>query len=246
MHAMLECRVEEERWRSFQDVNRDRRAIREFDGDPIPDADVKALIGEALLAPSGGNSQPYVIHWLRDPALKTAGAAACRHQRAARTPSTLLMFVVAGRLARETLSQFRAYVAATPELSEKAREYHLREIKTRRRFLHIAPLFLWSPLRSLLTAADSSLALAPLGPSGVRHWAARNALLAAPTILLAAPARGLDSCPMEGFNPRNLGRVLELQRGDIIALVVALGRRRPDAQLEPRWRRPFEAAVKVH
>ncbi|MGH9465715.1 MAG: hypothetical protein ACRD1Y_00005 [Terriglobales bacterium] len=51
---------------------------------------------------------------------------------------------------------------------------------------------------------------------------------------------------MEGFDPRNLRRVLALQRGDIIALVLALGRRRPDVQLEPRWRRPFEAAVKVH
>jgi hypothetical protein len=47
---------------------------------------------------------------------------------------------------------------------------------------------------------------------------------------------------MEGFDPRKLGRILGLERGDVIALVVALGRRRPDALIEPLWRRSFEAA----
>ncbi len=235
----------DERWWTFQQVNRDRRAIREFDGNPIPDEDVEALIGEALLAPSSGNSQPYVIHWLRDPAIKAAGAAACRNQRAARSASTLLVFVTASRIALETVSSFHTYVESTRELSAKSREYYLRETNTRIRFLRIAPSFLWSPLYSLLTVAFPSLTLVPVGPSGVRHWAARNAFFAAQTILLAASARGLDTCPMEGFDPRRLGRILGIERGDVIAIVVALGRRRMDAQIEPRWRRSFEAAVQV-
>ncbi|MGA7886559.1 MAG: nitroreductase family protein [Acidobacteriaceae bacterium] len=235
----------DERWWTFQKVNRDRRAIRDFDGTPLPDEDVEALIGEALLAPSSGNSQPYVIYWLRDPAMKAAGAGACRNQRAARSASSLLVFVAASRFALETVSLFHAWVESTSELSEKSRDYHRREMKTGRRFLRIAPSFLWSPLRSLLTAAFPSLALVPVGPSGVRNWAARSAIFAAQTILLAASARGLDSCPMEGFDPRKLGRILGLERGDVIAIVVALGRRRPDALIEPRWRRSFEAAVQV-
>lgn len=258
MNAIHECRSTDvcadaqsmatascERWRTFLQVNRDRRAIRDFDGSPIADEDVEALIGEALLAPSSGNSQPYVIHWLRDPAMKAAGAAACRNQCAARSASTLLVFVAASRFALETVSSFHDYVESTRELSEKSRDYHLRETNTRMRFLRIAPSFLWSPLHSLLTAAFPSLTLVPLGPGGVRHWAGRNALFAAQTILLAASARGLDTCPMEGFDPRKLGRILGLERGDVIAIVVALGRRRPDALIEPRWRRSFETAVRV-
>lgn len=236
----------DERWRTFRQINRDRRATRDFDGSPIADEDVEAMIGEALLAPSSGNSQPYLIHWLRDPAMKAAAVAACRNQRAARSASTLLVFVAAGRFALDTVAQFRAYVESTGELSEKARAYHLRETKTQRRFLRIAPSSLWSPLRSLLTGAFPSLALVPVGPSGVRHWAARSAVFAAQTMLLAASARGLDTCPMEGFDPRKLGALLGLQRGDVIALVVALGRRRLDAPVDPRWRRSFEAAVRVH
>lgn len=240
------AKASDQRWRTFRQVNRDRRAIRDFDGSPIADEDVKALIGEAFLAPSSGNSQPYVIHWLRDPAMKAAGAAACRNQRAARSASTLLVFVAASRFALETVSLFQAYVESTRELSERSKNYYLRYTRTRRRFLRIAPSLLWSPLHSLLTTAFPSLALLPVGPSGVRHWAARSCLFAAQTILLAASARGIDTCPIEGFNPRKLGPILRLERGDVIALVIALGRRRPDAHIEPRWRRSFEAAVRVH
>jgi hypothetical protein len=36
---------------------------------------------------------------------------------------------------------------------------------------------------------------------------------------------------------------LRLPRGTVIPLVIALGRRAPDARLEPRWRVPLEQAV---
>lgn len=234
------------RWLTFRQLNRERRAIRDFDGDPIADKDVKAIIGEALQAPSSGNSQPYVIHWLRDPAIKAAGAAACRNQRAARSASTLLVFVAARRFALETVSMFQAWLESTCELSDTSKHYHQREMKKASRFLRIAPCFLWSPFYALLTTVFPSVGLLPVGPSGMRHWAARSALFAAQTILLAASARGLDTCPMEGFDARKLGAILGLERGDVIALVVAVGRRRPDVVLEPRWRRPFQTAVKIH
>jgi len=235
-----------QRWRVFQQVNRDRRAIRDFDGSPIGDEEVEAVLREALLAPSSSNSQPYVIHWLRNPAMKAAVANACHNQRAARSASTLLVLVSGRRFALETVSLFRAYVESTPELSEKSRAYHLRQLTTGRRFLRVASSVFWSPLHDLLTTVFPSLTLLPLGPKPVRNWFARSTLFAAQTILLAASARGLDTCPMEGFDPRKLSRILGLKRGDVIALVVALGRRRPDALIEPRWRRSFEVAVKIH
>jgi nitroreductase len=232
-------------WCPFQQVNRQRRAIRDFDGNPIPDEEVEAVLSEALLAPSSGNSQPYVIHWLRNPAIKAAAASACRNQRAARSASTLLVFVSSIRFALESASMFRAYVESTPELNEKSRDYHLRELKIGRRFLRIAPSIFLSPLHALLTAAFPSFTLLPFGPKAVRNWVARSALFAAQTLLLAASARGLDTCPMEGFDARKLAGVLGLKRGDVIAIVVALGRRQPDALIEPRWRRPFATAVQI-
>jgi nitroreductase len=240
------AQTSDERWCTFQQVNRRRRAVRDFDGNPIPDEEVEAVLSEALLAPSSANAQPYVIHWLRDPAMKAAACSACRNQRAAHSASTLLVFVSASRFALETVSMFRAYVESTPELSEKSKAYHLRQLTTGGRFLRIAPSVFWSPLHSLLTAVFPSLTLLPLGPKAVRNWVARSALFAAQTLLLAASARGLDTCPMEGFDARKLARILGLKRGDVIAIVVALGRRRSDALIEPRWRRSFESAVRVH
>ena len=177
--------------------------------------------------------------------MKAAAASACRNQRAARSASTLLVFVSASRFALETASMFRAYVESTPELSEKSRDYHLRELKTGRRFLRIASSVFWSPFHSFLTAASPSLTLLPFGPKAVRNWLARSALFAAQTVLLTASARGLDTCPMEGFDARKLARILGLKRGDVIPIVVAVGRRRPDALIEPRWRRSFGVAVQV-
>jgi nitroreductase len=236
----------DERWWTFQQINQDRRAIRDFDGAPLHDDEVKALIGEALLAPSSGNSQPYRIHWLRDSAIKAAGAEACRNQRAARSASTLLVFVAGRRFALDTVSELQTYLESAWEFDEKSKAYHLRETKSRKMFLRVAASFLWSPIHSLLVTTSPSFALLPLGPSGVRHWAVRSTLFAAQTLLLAAAARGLDTCPMEGFDPRKLGRLLQLERGDVIALVIAVGRRRSDALIEPRWRRSLEAIVQVH
>jgi nitroreductase len=241
----IASRTSDERWSIFQRVNRNRRAVRDFDGSTIPDEDVEAVLSETLLAPSSGNTQPYVIHWLRSPAMKAAAASACRNQRAARSASTLLVFVSASRFALQTASMFHDYVESTPELSEKSRGYHLRQLKTGRWFLRIAASVIWSPLHSFLATAFPSLTLLPFGSKAVRNWLARSALFAVQTTLLAASARGLDTCPMEGFDARKLARILGLKRGDVIPIVVALGRRRPDALIEPRWRRPFEVAVQV-
>jgi len=233
-------------WGEFQWLNERRRAIRDFENSPVSDEDVQDLLKEALLAPSSGNSQPFVIHWLRDPALKALAASACRDQRAALTSSTLLVFVSGSRFARDTLSSFNAYVESTSELSEKSRAYHLREAKIRRKFLQIAPSAIWTPIHTLVSSVCPSLTLVPFGSAAVRNWVARNALFAAQTLMLAASARGLDSCPMEGFNPMKLATLLRLKRGDVIPLVIALGRKRSDIRIEPRWRRSFDEAVKVH
>ena len=57
-HATLgsASKASDERWSAFQVVNRDRRAVRDFDRSIIPDEDIEAVLSEALLAPSSGNA----------------------------------------------------------------------------------------------------------------------------------------------------------------------------------------------
>jgi hypothetical protein len=51
---------------------------------------------------------------------------------------------------------------------------------------------------------------------------------------------------MEGFNAGRVGKALGLPRGTVIPIVIALGWRRADARIEPRWRRPFSDVVVEH
>jgi nitroreductase len=192
---------------SFTDANTRRRAIRHFDATPVPDAVMRTILHDALLAPSSGNLQPYQLHWVKDPALKKRIASACEGQRAVHYRAQLTKFA---------------------------------------RFLAIAPLFLLTPLLTLLSLWKPAFTLLPLGRAGVRHWAARSALLSAQTLMLSATARGLDTCPMEGFNAAKVARLLTLPRGSVVPLVIAIGYRAEGARVEPQSRRAYGEAVVEH
>jgi nitroreductase len=232
-------------WTAFCAINARRRAIRDFDGTPVPDEDVRAILAEALLAPSSGNLQAYRIHWIRDPEKRRQVAMACDGQRAAASASVLLVVAASTAIASETAVAQMTYVEATPVLDDRSKGYRRRQLMTFLRFLRWGTLGVWAPLHGLISAVLPAFTLLPLGSTASRHWAARSAIYAAQTILLAAAARGFDSCPMEGFNAVKVARILGLPRGMVIPLVIALGRRRAGARVEPRWRRPFDSAIVV-
>jgi nitroreductase len=98
----------------------------------------------------------------------------------------------------------------------------------------------------LLSLFVPARALVPIGRAGITHWATRSTLYAAQQVMTAATARGFDTCPMEGFDPARVAKLLALPRGAVIPLVIAVGHRTPDAHLEPQWRRAFDDAVVVH
>ena len=233
-------------WTTFCSVNARRRAIRDFDGTPVSDDDVRAILEQTLLAPSSNNLQPYHLHWVRDPVKKATLAAACGGQRAAASAATLLVVAASIEIALDTAEAHLAYVEASVVLDEKSKRYHRRQHAVGRRFVRLGSLRVWAPLHALLSMMVPPFTLLPFGPAAARHWVARSGIYAAQTLLLAAAARGLDACPMEGFDARKVAKILQLPRGTVIPIVIALGHRTADARLEPRWRRPFEKAVVVH
>ncbi len=56
--------------KSFQEVLKDRRSIRKFDGKPVKDEDLEQIIEAARLAPSGTNRQPWRFVLLKTEAEK--------------------------------------------------------------------------------------------------------------------------------------------------------------------------------
>ncbi|PKU24049.1 nitroreductase family protein [Telmatospirillum siberiense] len=233
-------------WAAFQAANRFRRAIRKFDSTPIPEEDVCALLAEAAFAPSSGNLQPYELHWIRDPSLKANVASACNGQKAAASATDLIVVAASPSLGKRTAMAQLAHVETSAALEPNSKAYYRKQIGKFQKILGIGSSALWSPLLFLAALIRPSLSLLPVGHIGSRHWAARNAIFAAQTLMLGAAAKGIDSCPMEGFSASKVAKILGLSRGTVIPIVIALGYRAQDARIEERWRRPITDVVVLH
>jgi nitroreductase len=236
----------ERHWDAFQAANRFRRAIRKFQTKPIFEEDIYALLEEAALAPSSGNLQPYQLHWIRSVPMKKKIALACKGQKAAATAADFVVFVASPALGKRTIAAQLDYVEHESTLASESKAYYRKQLGMFQRIFGIGSSVLWSPLLLLATLARPTLSLLPVGHTGGRQWAARNAIFAAQTLMLAAAAKGIDSCPMEGFSAGDVAKVLELPRGSVIPLVIALGYRADDARIEQRWRLPTSESVIRH
>jgi len=52
----------------------------------------------------------------------------------------------------------------------------------------------------------------------------RSAGIAGQTIMLAAKAMGYDSCPMIGFDPQQVAKLIRLPEGHVVAFMIAVGK----------------------
>lgn len=234
------------RWDAFQAANRFRRAIRKFQPRPVLEEDIHALLAEAAFAPSSGNLQPYQFHWIKTPDIKAKLALACNGQKAAASAADFIVVVASPALAKRTIAAQLDHIENALLLASESKAYYRKQLGMFQRVLGVGSSVLWSPLLLLLSWARPTLSLLPVGHTGGRHWAARNALFAAQTLMLAAAAKGIDSCPMEGFSASQVAKLLELPRGSVIPLVIALGYRADDARIEERWRLPMTESVICH
>lgn len=79
-------------------------------------------------------------------------------------------------------------------------------------------------------------------PQVQRDEAMRSCGLMAQTLMLASRAKGLDSCPMDGFDFDAVGKLINLPDNHVIALMVAVGKRA--AEPKPRiGKLPFDEVV---
>ncbi|MCL1090836.1 nitroreductase family protein [Shewanella profunda] len=233
-------------WADFQATNRQRRAIRDFNGAQISDDDIAAILAEAVLAPSSGNLQPYQLHWISNAETKATIAQACNGQKAAKTAATLIVVAANPAFGLKTATEQRAYVDSSAAFEQKSKAYYHKQLNMFERLLKLGAFPIWTPLVSIAALVRPSLSLLPVGHLGSKHWAARNAVFAAQTLMLAAAAKGIDSCPMEGFSASKIATLLDLPRGTVIPLVIALGYRSTDARIEAQWRRSEDDLVIQH
>jgi nitroreductase len=79
-------------------------------------------------------------------------------------------------------------------------------------------------------------------PQVQRDEVMRSAGLVAQTLMLAARGKGLDSCPMDGFDFDAVGKLINLPDNHVIAMMVAVGKRA--AEPKPRiGKLPFDEVI---
>lgn len=81
-------------------------------------------------------------------------------------------------------------------------------------------------------------------PQVIRDEAMRSCGLAGQTIMLAAKAMGLDSCPMDGFDYDAVGKIINLPQDHTISFMIAVGKKMQEPHGKP-GQLPYEEVVKI-
>ncbi|MCU1284634.1 MAG: nox [Acidobacteriales bacterium] len=186
--------------KSLDEIIRTRRASSDFDGSPIPDADLKKILDAGREAPSGYNIQPWRFIVVRDPGQRKKLRGAAFAQQKVEDASVVIVACAA----------LKAWQQGDLEL--------VIELGIKEGFVKA------EGADGMRQAVEGALSAPPgdvcgWGPDwGV--WGNRQVMIAFTHMMLMAEALGYDTAPMEGFVESQVKQVLEIPQQDV--RVVAL------------------------
>ena len=215
-------------------VVRQRRSVRAYLPERIPDSVLNACFDLAILAPTSHNLECWQMIDVRDSIRLGALRHLCLDQPAATTAPHLIVAVARPDLWRRGRAMMLEHIQeekADSTLPKALREFlPLFELKYRLQIpllFEDGPFHILAPLKRFLVWGRSWFKPMMRGPFG-RHeqalWAIKTAALACENLMLALTAHGFDSCPMEGFDEPCVKRLLGLPRAAEIVMVIAAGR----------------------
>lgn len=181
-----------------------RYATKAFDKDrKISASDWAALEETLVLTPSSYGTQPYKFLVISDPAVRERLVPVSWGQRQVADSSHYVVF--AARCAN-TEKDVDTYMARIAEVRGGTVESQ-------------------AGFKKMLMADIVN------GPRGriAQEWATRQAYIALGNLMTAAALLGIDTCPMEGFEPAKYDEILDLPAQGLAAAVgCAVGYRAPD------------------
>jgi nitroreductase len=225
-----------------------RRAVKAFEPVEIPQTLREQILNAARHAPSSFNTQPYQFFWVESSARKAAAAKLCLGQMPAETASVLVVAVAdIGSMFATSQSQLE-WMRRTGFSDDKVHDYE-RTAKIGRIIFMPGPFGIFGALKWAIFRLVSFwkiMGTPPVSRQSIFKWATKSTSLACENLMIAAEALGLNSCPMEGFDGRRLGKFLGLSsRYHEIVMVIAIGKKSPAYVQSPQWRRPLEATVTI-
>lgn len=229
---------------AFYDIVERRRSIRRFTSDPIPDEVFERVIGATVLAPNSSNLQLWNFVRVRDPETKARIAEAALGQPAATTASEIIVCVArwdTWREHRDALLELMGKAA----LGKAVLEYYQRIVPIS---YTTGPLGSLGWARAAVSRVASLLRPSPIFAGGRLHpriVAIKSCALACENLMLAFAAEGFDTCPMEGFDQRRVGRILDLEGEWDIPMLIGVGRRAEGGLYGRRVRLPMDRVVRT-
>jgi len=196
-----------------------RFACKHFDETKkISDSDLKDIMEVARLTPTSFGLQAWKFIVVTNQELKAKLAPACYNQTQI-TEASALVFCC----------------AKTNLLGEKGELYDYIELykkETNKTDVDVAGFK--GMLEGMLNGKKSE---------DNTVWVQKQVYLAASAIILAAAEKEIDSCPMEGFNPAEVAKVLELPADVLPTVLVSMGYRKMEAPKKIRF--PYENVVEI-
>lgn len=193
----------------FSDIVMERYATKRFDGKRIPEEKLDSLMDMIRFAPSSLNLQPWKIKVIEDGQTKEKLSAHSYHQPQIKSCSHLLVFCADTDIEK-----------LVERLEKKMVEERVPKENVDG-FIEMIRGFVENKKKR----GDSPL-----------PWAQRQVYIALANALNGAKSLGLDSCPMEGFDPKAYSEALGLPENLIPTVIVPIGY----AADEPRAKIRFE------
>jgi nitroreductase len=196
----------------------------------------------ARLAPSSFNIQPHRLFWVSSRESLRTVAQLCFSQPPAETASALVVAVADIGAWRSTtraqLEWIRASGCSPEKISKLAKWFFIQG------WCNLLGALKWLAFRAV--NLFKIIGMPPVTRQGLFKWATKSTALACENLMIAAESLGLNTCPMEGFDSRRLGRFFRLSSRDHeIVMVIAIGKKSPRHIGQPQWPRPLESTVTI-
>lgn len=235
---------------NLEEVLNYRRSVRVFDkARPLDPEKVKHCLELATLAPNSSNMQLWEFYQITQPGLLAKISKACLGQTAASTASEIVVFVT-----RQDLFRQRAKFVLDFEKGNIRRnspqERQRKRIRDREMYYGKVMPFLYARFfgilglfRVLLTKIIGLFRpiVREVSESDMRVVVNKSCALAAQTFMIAMANEGYDTCPLEGFDSKQIKKLLKLPHDAGVNMVIPCGIRDGNKGIwGERGRVPFE------
>lgn len=233
---------------TLSDILHHRRAVREYLPTPIDPNIVKDCLALATLAPTSSNMQLYECYHITDKATLATLAKACLSQSSATTADQMVVFVIRPDLHRQRATSVFAFECENVRTYSPAHKVDRRIKKFDHYYNRLMPLLYTQDVPLVGTARKGvACAISKVRPmqkdvskDDIRIVMHNSCGLVAQTFMLAMSERGLDTCPMEGFDGAMIKTLLRLPATAEINMVVSCGVRSEQGVWGERFRVPFD------